>query len=157
MSLCPQDMIAVSGPCSHMASFLHDRALVGICRWHGGLSIYPSIHPSIFFRLSGAGSHGQQSKQSCPDFPLPRHFLLLLRGDTEAFPGQSGDIIPSACPGSSPGSPPGGMRPEHLPRKASRRHPETDARATSAGSFRCRGAVALLWAPPEWPSSSPYL
>ncbi len=22
----------VSGPCSHMASFLHDRALVGICR-----------------------------------------------------------------------------------------------------------------------------
>ncbi len=26
-----------SGPCSHMASFLHDRALVGICRWHGGL------------------------------------------------------------------------------------------------------------------------
>ncbi len=26
-----------SGPCSHMASFLHDRASVGICRWHGGL------------------------------------------------------------------------------------------------------------------------
>ncbi len=28
---------SASGPCSHMASFLHDRALVGICRWHGGL------------------------------------------------------------------------------------------------------------------------
>ncbi len=26
-----------SGPCSHMASFLHDKALVGICRWQGGL------------------------------------------------------------------------------------------------------------------------
>ncbi len=26
-----------SGPCSHMASFLHDRALDGICRWHGGV------------------------------------------------------------------------------------------------------------------------
>ncbi len=39
-----------------------------------------SIHPSIFFRLSGAGSRGQQSKQRCPDFPLPRHFLLPSRG-----------------------------------------------------------------------------
>ncbi len=28
-----------SGPCSHMASFLHDRALVGICMWHGGLCL----------------------------------------------------------------------------------------------------------------------
>ena len=46
-----------------------------------------SIHPSIFSRLSGAGSRGQQSKQRCPDFPLPRHFLQLFRGDTEAFPG----------------------------------------------------------------------
>ncbi len=24
-----------SGPCSHMGSFLHDIALVGICKWHG--------------------------------------------------------------------------------------------------------------------------
>ncbi len=85
---------------------------------------YPSIHPSIFFRLSGAGSWGQQSKQRCPDFPLPRHFLLLLRGVSEAFPCQSGDIIPPACPGSSQGSPPGGTCPEHLPKKASRRHLE---------------------------------
>ncbi len=28
---------SASGPCSHMASFLHDRALVGIYRWHVGL------------------------------------------------------------------------------------------------------------------------
>ncbi len=83
-----------------------------------------SIHPSIFFRLSGAGSRGQQSKQRCPDFPLPRHFLQLFRGDTEAFPGQPGDIVAPACPSSSPGPPPGGTRPEHLPGKASRRHPE---------------------------------
>ncbi len=33
----------------------------------------------------------------------------------------------------------------------------TDAQATSTGSSRCRGAAALLWAPPEWLSSSPYL
>ncbi|XDV34781.1 hypothetical protein PO909_004908 [Leuciscus waleckii] len=83
-----------------------------------------SIHPSIFFRLSGAGSWGQQSKQECPDFPLPKHFLQLFRGDTEAFPGQPGDIVPPACPRSSPGSPPGGTCLEHLPRKASRRHLE---------------------------------
>ncbi|XDV13813.1 hypothetical protein PO909_002140 [Leuciscus waleckii] len=35
-----------------------------------------------------------------------------------------GDIVPPACPRSSPGSPPSGTHPEHLPRKASRRHPE---------------------------------
>uniref|UniRef100_A0A3B4AEN1 Ig-like domain-containing protein n=1 Tax=Periophthalmus magnuspinnatus TaxID=409849 RepID=A0A3B4AEN1_9GOBI len=34
------------------------------------------------------------------------------------------DIVPPACPGSSPGPPPGGTCPEHLPREASRRHPE---------------------------------
>ncbi len=35
-----------SGPYSHMASFLHDRALVGICRWHGGLCL-----PSVVFGI----------------------------------------------------------------------------------------------------------
>ncbi|XDV29368.1 hypothetical protein PO909_032505 [Leuciscus waleckii] len=85
----------------------------------------------MFFRLSGAGSRGQQSKQGCPDFPLPRHFLQLFRGYTEAFPGQPGDIVPPACPRSSPGSPPGGTCPEHLPGKASRRHPEKMPEPTS--------------------------
>ncbi len=36
-----------SGPCSHMASFLHDRALVGICRWHGGLCLPTVVSRSI--------------------------------------------------------------------------------------------------------------
>ncbi|XDV17126.1 hypothetical protein PO909_016540 [Leuciscus waleckii] len=70
------------------------------------------------------GRGGQQSKQRCPDFPLPGHFLQLFRGDTEAFPGQSGDIVPPACPRSSPWPPPGGTCPEHLPGKATRRHLE---------------------------------
>ena len=42
-------------------------------------AIHPSIHPSIFFRLSGAGSRGQLSEQGRPDFPLPGRFLQLLR------------------------------------------------------------------------------
>ncbi|XDV25925.1 hypothetical protein PO909_030078 [Leuciscus waleckii] len=49
---------------------------------------------------------------------------VLFRGDTEAFPGQPGDIVPPACPRSSPGSPPSGTCPGHLPGKVSRRHPE---------------------------------
>ncbi|KAK3534858.1 hypothetical protein QTP86_028556 [Hemibagrus guttatus] len=82
------------------------------------------IHSFIVFRLSGAGSRGQQSKQGCPDFPLPRDFLLLFRRDPKAFPGQPRDIVSPACPGSSPGPLPGGACPVHLPRKTSRRHPK---------------------------------
>ncbi len=36
-----------SGPCSHMASILHDRALVGICRWHSGLCLPTVVSGSI--------------------------------------------------------------------------------------------------------------
>ncbi len=36
-----------SGPCSHMASFLNARALVGICRWHGGLCLPTVVSGSI--------------------------------------------------------------------------------------------------------------
>ncbi|KAK3558937.1 hypothetical protein QTP86_000063 [Hemibagrus guttatus] len=78
----------------------------------------------IVFCLSGAGSRGQQSKQGCPDLPLPRHFLQLFRRDPEAFQGQPRDIVSPACLGSSPGPLPGGVYPEHLSRETSRRHPK---------------------------------
>ncbi|KAK3528665.1 hypothetical protein QTP70_007204 [Hemibagrus guttatus] len=71
-----------------------------------------------------AGSWGQQSKQRCPDFPFPRHFLQLFRRDPKAFPGQPRDIVSPVCPWSSPGSLPSGACPEHLPRETSRRHPK---------------------------------
>ncbi|MEQ2252147.1 hypothetical protein ILYODFUR_018706 [Ilyodon furcidens] len=58
----------------------------------------------------------QQTRQRRPDVPLPRHLHQLLRGEPKAFPGQLRDIVPPACP-------PGGTCLEHLPRKASRRHP----------------------------------
>uniref|UniRef100_A0A8C9VBM7 Coiled-coil domain containing 88C n=1 Tax=Scleropages formosus TaxID=113540 RepID=A0A8C9VBM7_SCLFO len=35
-----------------------------------------------------------------------------------------GDIVSPTCPGSAPRPPPSGTSPEHLPREASRRHPE---------------------------------
>ena len=84
---------------------------------------HPSIHPSIFFRLSGVGSRGEQPKEGNPDFPLPGHFVQLFPGDPEAFPGQLRDVVSPACPGSSPGPPTGGTCPEHLTREASWRHP----------------------------------
>ncbi len=43
----PTGQDGASGTCSHMASFLHDRALVGICRWHGGLCLPTVVSGSI--------------------------------------------------------------------------------------------------------------
>uniref|UniRef100_A0A8C9U6H6 TBC1 domain family member 15 n=1 Tax=Scleropages formosus TaxID=113540 RepID=A0A8C9U6H6_SCLFO len=92
---------------------------VCICMSH---FILFSIHlPPL---LSGAGSRGQQSEQSTPDLPLPAHLLQFLWGNPKAFPGQPGDIVSPTCPGSAPRPPPSGTSPEHLPREASRRHPE---------------------------------
>ncbi|KAF7653624.1 hypothetical protein LDENG_00080760, partial [Lucifuga dentata] len=46
-----------------------------------------------------------------------------LLGDSEAFPGQPGDVIPPACPGSSPGPLPSWTCLEDLPRESTRGHP----------------------------------
>ncbi|MED6281564.1 hypothetical protein CHARACLAT_022898 [Characodon lateralis] len=93
----------------------------------------------------------RQEMEACREKVSRLH--KLLREEPKAFPGQPRDIVLPECPEPSPGPPPGGTCLEHLPRKAS----STDARATSTGSSRCGGAVALLRAPPGWPSSSPYL
>ncbi|MED6274920.1 hypothetical protein CHARACLAT_021294 [Characodon lateralis] len=77
----------------------------------------------VVFRLSRTGSRGQQIQQRHPDVALPKHLLQFLLGEPEACPGQLRDIVPPACPGPSPGPPPSGTCLEHLPRKASRRHP----------------------------------
>ncbi|XP_072554986.1 iron-sulfur cluster transfer protein NUBPL isoform X6 [Paramormyrops kingsleyae] len=65
------------------------------------------------------GLRGQQSQQGNTDFPLPGHFLQLLWGNPEVFPGQPRDRVPPACPGSSPRPSPSGTCLE-----ASRRHPK---------------------------------
>ena len=82
------------------------------------------FHPSIFVRLSGAGSWGQLPEQGHSDFSLPGHFLQLFREDPKAFQGQLSNSVTPACPGSSSVSPPGGTCQEHLPREASRGHPK---------------------------------
>ncbi|MEQ2283987.1 hypothetical protein AMECASPLE_017101 [Ameca splendens] len=100
---------------------------------------------SLSSTLSGTWSLGQQTQQRHPDIPLPRHLLQLLWGEPKVFPGQPRDRVPPACLGLSPEPPEEGIQ------EAS----DIDARATSTGSSRCGGAVALLRAPPGWPSSSP--
>ncbi|MEQ2193662.1 hypothetical protein XENOCAPTIV_008529 [Xenoophorus captivus] len=68
--------------------------------------------------IAGAGDSVET-----PRLPSP-HLLQFLQGEPKEFPGQPRDIVPPACPGPSPVPPPGGTCPEHLPREASRRHPE---------------------------------
>jgi len=80
-------------------------------------------HPSILFRLSGAGLRWQPAKQGPPGFLLPSNTLKLLLGDPETFPGQMRYIIPPAHSGSAPGSPPSQTCPENLSGEVTRRHP----------------------------------
>ncbi|KAF7656008.1 hypothetical protein LDENG_00047470, partial [Lucifuga dentata] len=50
----------------------------------------------------------------------PGQALQLPLGESEALPGQQGDVIPPACPGSSPGPLPSWMCLEDLPRETTR-------------------------------------
>ncbi|KAI3365133.1 hypothetical protein L3Q82_010117, partial [Scortum barcoo] len=118
--------------------------------------IHPSIHPSSS-ALSGTGSRRQQSEQRCPDFPHPRHFLQLFRGDPEAFPGQPRDIVSPACPGSSPGPPPGGTCLEHLPREASRGHPKQMPKPPQLTPLDAKEQRLYSELLPSDRASSPYL
>ncbi len=87
------------------------------------LSIHPSIHPSSSAYPEPGRGGSSLSRDAQTSLSLDTS-SSSSGGDTEAFPGQPGDIVSPACPRSSPGPPPGGTRPKHLPEKASRRHPE---------------------------------
>ncbi|MED6242148.1 hypothetical protein ATANTOWER_000749 [Ataeniobius toweri] len=92
-------------------------------RMCSSVNSHPCSQPSIVFCLSRVGSRGKQHKQRDPDFPLPSHLGQLVRGNPKASLGQPRNIVPPACPGSFSGPPPSETCPEHLTRKASRRHP----------------------------------
>ena len=99
-----------------------------------------TIHPSIFFCLSGAGLPGQLSEQGHPHLPLPGHFLHLFQEVPKAFPGQPSDIVAPACPGSSSGSTPAG----HARHTSRGRRPE-------GNQYRCPSH--LSWLLSMWRSS----
>ncbi|MEQ2283889.1 hypothetical protein AMECASPLE_016109, partial [Ameca splendens] len=74
--------------------------------------------PLIRDRVAGAAGSAETSICPSPQTPPP-----APPGGPKELPGQPRDIVPPVCPGPSPGPPPGGTCLEHLPRKASRRHP----------------------------------
>ncbi|KAI3375867.1 hypothetical protein L3Q82_004138 [Scortum barcoo] len=127
---CCSDCALVRSTCCDAVVLLVDQGHADLhCILNSVLNLLPSARcvsssSSSSSAWSGTGSRRQQSEQRCPDFPHPRHFLQLFRGDPEAFPGQPRDIVSPACPGSSPRPPPGGTCLEHLPREASRGHPK---------------------------------
>ncbi|XDV53904.1 hypothetical protein PO909_022299 [Leuciscus waleckii] len=78
--------------------------------------------------------------------------VLLFRGNTEAFPGQLGDIIPPAVLSVPWGLLLVGRAPNI---EGVQEASGTDARAASAGSSRCGGAAALLYRAPHPISKGP--
>lgn len=72
------------------------------------------------FTSSSATDPGSSSQES-PDCPLPSVFHQLFRGHPKAFPGQLGDIVCLHC---ALGPPLSWGCLKHLPREASRRHPD---------------------------------
>jgi len=117
------------------------------------ISHHPSIHSHL---LSPRSGRGQQTQQADQDFPLTRHFPAHS-GKSRGVPRPAASYNPSSVscvfPGVSsqldvPGKPlKGGVQ------EAS----ESDARTTSADSFRREGVAARFQAPSWCPSSVPYL
>ncbi len=53
-----------------MASFLHDRALVGICRWHGGLCLPTVVSGSKIYKYVCV-CHGRRVLRATEEGDLP--------------------------------------------------------------------------------------
>ncbi|MEQ2236414.1 hypothetical protein ILYODFUR_012587 [Ilyodon furcidens] len=75
-----------------------------------------------YFGLTYKDNHDEKCWLD-PTKEIKRQIRNTSSSSSGGRPGQPRDIVPPACPGPSPGPPPGGTCLEHLPRKASRRHP----------------------------------
>ncbi|XP_047226062.1 poliovirus receptor isoform X3 [Girardinichthys multiradiatus] len=128
----PLEVNITEGPMKDQVTCEADANPKADITWHRCGNDSSSLSSSA---LSGTRSWGQQTQQRCPDVPLPRNLLQLLRGEPKAFPGQPRDIVPPACPGPSPGPPPGGTCLEHLPRTTGNESSKVNYLLCSAMSF----------------------
>ena len=98
-------------------------------------TIHPSVHfcPLIQGQLADATGPGVKARH-----PSPQQHSPAAPGVSQA---QKGYLIPPASPGSAAGPPPSRMCLENLQR---RRPGGILTRTTSAESFPCGGAAALL-------------
>ncbi|MED6262632.1 hypothetical protein ATANTOWER_023101 [Ataeniobius toweri] len=105
---------------------------------------------------SGTGSQGQQTQQTprrpSPQTPPPGP-LGVIQGIPRPVERHGLSSVSWAIPWASSRWDMPGTSSEGGVQQAS----AIDAQATSTGSSRCGGALALLQAPAGWPSSSPYL
>ncbi|MED6290941.1 hypothetical protein CHARACLAT_018521 [Characodon lateralis] len=84
----------------------------------GSLSTRTRRLPLIRDRVAGAADSAEMSRRPSPQTPPP-----VPPGGAQGVPRPAEGHGPSSVSWGVPGPPPGGTCLEHLPRKASRRHP----------------------------------
>lgn len=114
------------------------------------------VHLFIFYHLSRSESKGQQSKQRSPELPLPVYLLQLIQRvlrDPKSTKRCNLSSMSIVCPTTS--SCYDMTRTSH--QGGTQKWSYSEALTISTCSFWCGGVVAVLWVPPDWSNSSPYL
>ena len=134
--------------CMYVCIYVYEYARVFSLIVHPSINFLPLIRGQVVGSAAWAGTPRLLSPRTLPLAPPGGSQGIPRPAERHSHSSKSWVFLGFSSRWGMPGTPPeGGVQ------GAS----DIDARATSAGSSWCGGAAALLWAPPGWQSSSPYL
>ena len=107
--------------------------------WHGYICNWDHHHPSLLLYPCPGSGHG--GSRLCRVFQMSLSTAMLW-SSSSGIVSLTRYAIPAASFVSALMSPPSWSCPENIPKGGTQ-----EASHTSAGSFQCKAAVALIWAP----------